>query len=58
MKKRGQTSQGTFANENPKEVIDLKKAEDLASKRRCVIADWSEDEDEEVEEVSEIIASS
>jgi hypothetical protein len=31
-KKRGQTPQGTSANENPKEVIDLKEAEDPASK--------------------------
>jgi hypothetical protein len=58
MKKRGQTSLGTSASENPKEIIDLKEAEDLASKRRCVIADWPEDEDDEVEEVSGIIASS
>jgi hypothetical protein len=57
-KKRGQTSLGTSASEKPKEIIDLKEAEDLASKRRRVIADWSEDEDEEVEEVSGIIASS
>jgi hypothetical protein len=26
-KKRGQTSHGTSANENPKEIIDLKEAE-------------------------------
>jgi hypothetical protein len=58
MKKRGQTSQGTSANENPKEVTDLKEAEDPASKRRRVIADWPEDKDEEVEEVSGIVASS
>jgi hypothetical protein len=35
-----------------------KKAEDPASKHRRVIADWPEDEEEEVEEVSGIIASS
>jgi hypothetical protein len=58
MKKRGQTSQGTSTNENPKEVTDLKKAEVPASKRRRVIADWPEDEDEEVEEVFGIVASS
>jgi hypothetical protein len=57
-KKRGQTSLGTSASEKPKEIIDLKEAEDLASKRRRVIADWPEDEDVEVEEVSGIIASS
>jgi hypothetical protein len=57
-KKRGQTSHGTSANENPKEIIDLKEAEDLASKRRRVIADWPEDKDEEVEEVSGNVASS
>jgi hypothetical protein len=39
MKKRGQTSYGTSTNENPKEIIDLKEVEDLASKRRRVIAD-------------------
>jgi hypothetical protein len=38
-KKRGQTSYGTSTNENPKEIIDLKEVEDLASKRRRVIAD-------------------
>jgi hypothetical protein len=54
-KKRGQTSHGTSANENPKEIIDLKEAEDPTSKRRRVIADWPEDEDEEV---SGIVASS
>jgi hypothetical protein len=57
-KKRGQTSLGTSASEKPKEIIDLKEAEDPASKRQCVIADWPEDEDKEVEEVSGIIASS
>jgi hypothetical protein len=55
MKKRGHTSLGTSASEKPKDIIDLKEAEDLASKRRRVIADWPEDEDEEV---SGIIASS
>jgi hypothetical protein len=58
MKKRGQTSLGTSTSEKPKEIIDLKEAEDPASKRRRIIADWPEDEDEEVEEVSDIIASS
>jgi hypothetical protein len=57
-KKRGQTSLGTSVSEKPKYIIDLKEAEDLASKRRCVIVDWPEDEDEDVEEVSGIIASS
>jgi hypothetical protein len=47
---RGQTSLGTSAGEKPKEIIDLKEAEDPASKRRRVIADWPEDEDEEVED--------
>jgi hypothetical protein len=56
-KKRGQTSLGTSASEKPKVIIDLKEAEDPTSKRRRVIADWPEDEDEEVEEVSSIIAS-
>jgi hypothetical protein len=55
MKKRGQTSLGTSASEKPKDIIDLKEAEDLASKRRRVITDWPEDEDEEV---SGIVASS
>jgi hypothetical protein len=36
----------------------LKKAEDPANKHRRVIADWPEDEDKEVEEVSGIVASS
>jgi hypothetical protein len=58
MKKRGQTSIGTSASEKPKEIIDLKEAEDPASKHRRIIANWPEDEDEEVEEVSGIIASS
>jgi hypothetical protein len=58
MKKRGQTSIGTSTSEKPKEVIDLKEAEDPASKSQRVIVDWPEDEDEEVEEVSGIIASS
>jgi hypothetical protein len=57
-KKRGQTSQGTSSDESPEGVIDLKEAEDLASKRRCLIADWPEEEDEEVEEASGIIAHS
>jgi hypothetical protein len=57
-KKRGQTSQGTFADENPEGVVDLKEAKDPASKRRCLIADWPEEEDEEVEEVSGIVAHS
>jgi hypothetical protein len=58
MKKRGQTSLGTSASEKPKEIIDLKEVEDQASKHQRVITDWPEDEDEEVEEVSGIIASS
>jgi hypothetical protein len=32
-KKRGQTSQGTSSDESPEGVIDLKEAEDPASKR-------------------------
>jgi hypothetical protein len=58
MKKRGQTTLGTSASEKPKEITDLKEAEDPASERRRVIADWPEDEDEEVEKVSGIVASS
>jgi hypothetical protein len=58
MKKRGQTSQGASSDENPEGVSDLKEVEDLGSKRRGLIADWPEEEDEEVEEVSSIIASS
>jgi hypothetical protein len=54
-KKRGQTSLGTSASEKPKEIIHLKEAEDSASKHLRIIADWPEDEDEEV---SGIIASS
>jgi hypothetical protein len=57
-KKRGQTSQGASSDENPEGVSDLKEVEDPGSKRRCLIADWPEEEDEEVEEVSGIIASS
>jgi hypothetical protein len=57
-KKPGQTSLGTSASEKPREAIDPKEAEDPASKHRRVIADWPEDEEEEVEEVSGIIASS
>jgi hypothetical protein len=57
-KKRGQTSQGASSDENPEGVIDLKEVEDPTSKRRRLIADWSEEEDEEVEEVSGIVASS
>jgi hypothetical protein len=57
-KKRGQTSQGASLDENPEGVINLKEVEDLASKCRCLIADWPEEEDEEVEEVSDIVASS
>jgi hypothetical protein len=56
--KRGQTSLGTSVSKKPKDIIDLKEAEDPASKRRRIIADWPEDEDEEVEEVSGIVASS
>jgi hypothetical protein len=56
-RKRGQTSQGTSSDENLEGVIDLKEVEDPASKRRCLIADWPEEEDEEVE-VSGIVASS
>jgi hypothetical protein len=57
-KKRGQTSQGTSSDESSEGVIDLKEAEDPASKHRCLIADWPEEEDEEVEEASSIIARS
>jgi hypothetical protein len=57
-KKRGQTSLGTSTSEKPREAIDPKEAEDLASKCRRVITDCPEDEDEEVVEVSGIIASS
>jgi hypothetical protein len=57
-KKRGQTSQGASSDENPEGVSDLKEAEDPGKKRRCLIADWLKEEDEEVEEVSGIIASS
>jgi hypothetical protein len=57
-KKRDQTSQGASSYENPEGVSDLKEAEDLGSKRQCLIADWPEEEDEEVEEVSGIIATS
>jgi hypothetical protein len=57
-KKRGQTRLGTSTSEKPREAIDPKEAEDPASKHRRVITDWPEDEDEEVEEVSGIIASS
>jgi hypothetical protein len=57
-KKRGHTSQGTSSNESPEGVIDLKEAEDQTSKRRRLIVDWPEEEDEEVEEVSGIIAHS
>jgi hypothetical protein len=38
-KKRGHTSQGTSSDESPEGVIDLKEAEDPASKRRCLIVD-------------------
>jgi hypothetical protein len=55
-KKRGQTSQGAYSDENPEGVSDLKEAEDLGSKCRRLIADWPEEEDEV--EVSGIIASS
>jgi hypothetical protein len=48
-KKRGQTSLGTSVSEKPKEIIDLKEAEDPASKRQRVIVDWPKDEEEEVE---------
>jgi hypothetical protein len=58
MKKRGQTSQGTSLDESQEWVIDLKEAEDPASKRRCLIADWPEEEAEEVKEVSSIVARS
>jgi hypothetical protein len=57
-KKRGNTSIGTSTSEKPKEIIDLKEVEDPTSKHRCVIVDWPEDEDKEVEEVSSIVASS
>jgi hypothetical protein len=54
MKKRGQTSQGSSAVERPEGVIDLEKAEDPANKRRRLIIDRSEEEDEEVEKASSI----
>jgi hypothetical protein len=38
-KKRGQTSQETSSDESPEGIIDLKEAEDPASKRRRLIAD-------------------
>jgi hypothetical protein len=57
-KKRGQTSQGTSSDESLEGVIDLKEAEDPASKRRRLIADWPEEEDEKVEEASGIVAHS
>jgi hypothetical protein len=57
-KKRGQTSQGTSSNESPEGVIDLKEAEDPANKRRRLIANWPEEEDEEVEEAFRIVAHS
>jgi hypothetical protein len=50
--------QGASSDENPEGVSDLKEAKDLVSKHRCLIADWPEEEDEEVEEVSGIVASS
>jgi superfamily II helicase len=53
-KKRGRTS----ASEKPREAIDPKEVEDPASKCRRIITDWPEDEDEEVEEVSGVMASS
>jgi hypothetical protein len=57
-KKRGQTSQGASLDENPEGVSDLKEAEDPGSKRQRLISNWPEEEDEEVEEVFGIIASS
>jgi hypothetical protein len=57
-KKRGQTSQGASLDENLEGVSDLKEVEDPRSKCRCLIADWPEEEDEEVDEVSGIVASS
>jgi hypothetical protein len=54
MKKRGQTSQGTSAAESREGVIDLEKAEEPDNKRRCLIVDRSEEEDEEVEKASSI----
>jgi hypothetical protein len=57
MKKRGQTSQGASLDENTEGVSDLKEVEDPRGKCRCLIADWPEEEDEEVEEVSGIVAS-
>jgi hypothetical protein len=41
-KKRGQTSQGTSSDESPEGIIDLKEAEDPASKHQRLIADWPE----------------
>jgi hypothetical protein len=54
-KKRGQTSQGASSNENPEGVSE---AEDPGSKHQRLIANWPKEEDEEVEEVSGIVASS
>jgi hypothetical protein len=51
-------SQGTSLDESPEGVIDPKEAEDPANKRRHVIADWPEEEDEGVEEASGIVARS
>jgi hypothetical protein len=36
----------------------LKEAEDPANKRRRLITDWLEEEDQEVEEASDIVARS
>jgi hypothetical protein len=58
MKKRGHTSQGTSSDESTEGVIDLKEAEDPASKLRRLITNWLEEEDEEVEEAFGIVAHS
>jgi hypothetical protein len=57
-KKWGQTSEGASSDENPEGVSDLKEIEDLGRKHRRLIADWPEEEDEEVKEVFGIVASS
>jgi hypothetical protein len=57
-KKRGQTSKTTSSAEGPRQIVDLEEAEDPANKRRRLIADWPEEEDEEVEEAAGLKISS
>jgi hypothetical protein len=57
-KKRGQTSRTTSSAEVPRQIVDLEEAEDPANKRRRLIADWPEEEDEEVEETAGLEISS